>query len=89
MKVVVCEFNQESNSFNPNITKWESFEYYGILEDEEMFAKTKGKPRAIAAMYDILVENEIEAVPACSMYSQSGGRIDHGVLKWFLDKTLA
>ena len=86
MKVVVCEFNQESNSFNPEITKREMFEYYGIYIGEEMYTKTKNKPRAIAAMFDVLYENGIEIIPACSMYSQSGGRIEHSVLEWFINK---
>lgn len=89
MKVVVCEFNQESNSFNPETTKKEMFEYYGIYIGEEMYSKTKDKPRAIAAMFDVLKENGIDIIPACSMYSQSGGRIEHSVLEWFVKKVLS
>ena len=88
MKIVLCEFNQESNSFNPDITKRDSFEYYGIYLGEEMSANLKNKPRAIAGMLDVIEEREATAFPACSMYSQSGGCIEHSVLVWFLEKTL-
>jgi microcystin degradation protein MlrC len=88
MKIVLCEFNQESNSFNPDIAKRDSFEYYGIYLGEDMVANLKNKPRAIAGMLDVLEERNATAIPACSMYSQSGGRIDHCVLEWFLEKTL-
>jgi microcystin degradation protein MlrC len=88
MKIVLCEFNQESNSFNPDITKRDSFEYYGIYQGADMLANLKNKPRAIAGMLDVIEEGNAIAIPACSMYSQSGGPIDHGVLQWFLEKTL-
>ena len=87
MKILVCEFNQESNSFNPDVAGMDSFEYYGICLGAEMLAKLKGKPRAVAGMFDVIAQNGADIVPACSMYSQSGGRIDHSVLEWFLEKT--
>jgi microcystin degradation protein MlrC len=89
MKIVVCEFNQESNSFNPDVTGRDAFEYYGICLEEEMLVKLKDKPRAVAGMFDAIEGNGATVIPACSMYSQSGGRIDHAVLEWFLEKTLS
>ncbi len=89
MKVVVCEFNQESNSFNPHPAGREAFEYYGIHLGQSMMTKLRGKPRAVAGMFDVLERGGVAVIPACSMYSQSGGRVDHGVLLWFLEQTLA
>ena len=89
MKILVCEFNQESNSFNPDVAGMDSFEYYGIHLGSEMLAKLKGKPRAVAGMFDVIAQSGADVVPACSMYSQSGGPVDHSVLEWFLEKTLA
>ena len=89
MKIVVCEFNQESNSFNPDVTGKESFAYYGIHLGEEMVTHLTGQPRAVAGMFDVIEEKGATLIPACSMYSQSGGRVDHGVLEWFIEKTIA
>ncbi len=88
MKILVCEFNQESNSFNPDITGMDSFEYYGICEGAQMLASLKGKPRAVAGMFDGIAYGGGTVVPACSMYSQSGGAVAHSVLEWFLEKTV-
>ncbi len=87
MKILVCEFNQESNSFNPDVSGMDTFEYYGICVGAEMLARLQGKPRAVAGMFDVIAQNGATVVPACSMYAQSGGRIDHSVLEWFLEKT--
>ncbi len=90
MKVVLCEFHQETNSFNPEIVKRDSFEYYGIYQGEEIIKHLVKKPsRAIAGMYQTLIKSNIDIIPACSMYSQSGGRIDHSVVEWFLEQTLS
>jgi len=86
--VVLCEFNQESNSFNPEITEVDSFEYYGIYEEEELVEKLEGEPRALTAMLDTLREHQIDILPVCSMYSQSGGRVNHALVIKFIDKVI-
>jgi microcystin degradation protein MlrC len=45
MKIVVCEFNQETNSFNPVTTKMEDYEQGGIYRGEEMLRELKDKPK--------------------------------------------
>lgn len=88
MKIVLCEFYQESNSFNSEITSKKAFEYNGILLGEEMRIKTENKPCAIAGMFQALDEIGVQVIPSCSMCSQSGGPVDHSVLNWFINKTI-
>lgn len=88
MKIVLCEFHQESNSFNSEIVSREPFEYYGIHLGGDMRKKIQNKPRAIAGMFKVLDEMNVQSIPSCSMYSQSGGPVDHNVLEWFINKTI-
>ncbi len=90
MKVVLSEFHQESNSFNPEIVKKKNFEYYGIYEGKDLIRNLKNKPsRAISGMINVLEKAKIDIIPAVSMYSQSGGKVDHSLLEWFLEKVLS
>jgi microcystin degradation protein MlrC len=89
MKIVLSEFAQESNSFNPDITKRDSFEYNGIFLGKDIVAEIKNKPKSITGMMDVLEEMNVTAIFACSMRSQSGGPVDHDVLAWFVEKTIA
>jgi len=84
--LIVCEFNQESNSFNPEITQIDSFQCY---EGEKLIAEFNGKRKAVTAMLDVLHRHGVKAVPACSMYSQSGGRVNHDIVRFFLDRIRA
>jgi hypothetical protein len=61
--------------------------YFGIHLEAEMVTHLAGQPRAVAGMFDVIEEKGARLIPAVSMYSQSGGRVDHGVLEWFIGKT--
>jgi len=89
MKIIVCEFNQETNSFNPITTKMENYEQGGVYEGEEIIRELKDKPCAVAGMLQAIKEAKAEVIPAYSMYAQSGGPVEQEVLDLFLQKTLA
>lgn len=86
MKILVCEFHQETNSFNPVVTGLDYFEKGGIYEDEEICIRYKDKPCTLNGMVTAIAEAGGKIIPAYSMRSQSGGRVDHMVLEQFIDK---
>ena len=88
MKAALCEFRQESNSFNPVVAGRYSFEMGGICEGDAFIAKIVGEPCAAHGMLDELQKAGIDVVPAYSMVSQSGGPVDQCVMEEFLEHTL-
>ncbi|MGE5676472.1 MAG: M81 family metallopeptidase, partial [Pseudomonadota bacterium] len=87
MKIIICEFNQETNSFSP-VTKIEDYERGGIFEGEKMRMELSGRPCAVAGMLKAAKDANAEAVTAYSMYSQSGGPVEQSVVDIFLEKTM-
>ncbi|MCD6576712.1 MAG: M81 family metallopeptidase [Anaerolineaceae bacterium] len=85
-KIVVSEFCQETNSFNPVVTTLEDFKRRGIFEGKEM--RTIQGPRALVGIFQAIEEDGGEIIPACSMNSQSGGLVDQPALDYFIEKTL-
>ncbi len=88
MKNVLCEFRQESNSFNPVIAGRYSFEMGGICAGEAFLQKIEKEPCAAAGMLDTFRKAGEELIPIYSMVSQSGGPVDQAVVREFLDNTL-
>ena len=84
MKVLLLEFRQETNSFNPTPCTMESFERGGILNGAEIIDKLSGRRCAIMGMHTALKEAGAEIIPGCSMVSQRGGIIEQGVIDQFL-----
>ena len=90
MKILICEFRQESNSFNPVISDMEFWEKSGILEGESIYDNLSSKPCAVAGMIKAIEDrkNKIEIVYGISMSCQSGGPTDQKVLDYFLNKLI-
>jgi len=87
IRIVVSEFYQETNSFNPVITHIEDFERRMISEGEDL--RNIQGPRALAGIFKAIEDGNGEAIPACSMSSQSGGAVDQRAVDLFLEKTVA
>lgn len=88
MKTVLCEFRQESNSFNPIVAGRYSFEMGGICAGQAFLDKIVKEPCAAHGMLDELTKAGCQVIPAYSMVSQSGGPIDQAVVQEFIDHTL-
>ena len=89
MKIIIGEFRQETNSFNPVTEKWEDFLRCGIYEGKQMEEALKGEPCAVNGMFQAVEEAGGTFVPAVSMNGDSGGIVDQEVVDVFLAKTLA
>ncbi|TLS51594.1 M81 family metallopeptidase [Paenibacillus antri] len=87
MKIVLVEFHQESNSFNPLPSGIEFFERSGMYEGEAVRAFYGDKPCALAGMLRAIDESGATAIPGCSMFASSGGPVEHGVAEHFLEKS--
>jgi len=87
-KAILCEFRQESNSFNPVITGREIFAMNNIVGGEAFMEKILREPSAIHGMLNEMQQAGYEAIPAYSMEAQSGGPVDQKVVQEFLDNTL-
>ena len=89
MKIVVCEFRQESNSFNPVNAKWKDFQRCGIYENEEMRRALEGKPCAVNGMFCAIQAAGENCIPTISMNGNSGGIVDQSVVDYFLEKAVS
>lgn len=86
MKIVVSEFHQETNSFNPLPCTMEYFQMGRILEGNEIRDNLQDKPCAVAGILKAIDERGVEAVPGYSMFTMSGGPIEHSIVEHFLEK---
>jgi len=88
-KIFVCEMLQESNSFNPELATMEDFENVGIFEGDEV---VQGGAKAGNTLHGALVaiaERGFTAIGGVRMRAKSGGPVDHKVVDWFMEKTVA
>lgn len=88
MKIALCEFHQETDSFNPVKTTLADYRKVGIYEGEEMY-QLRGRPVAMAGKFAAIDEaGGAEIIPLLSMTAQSGGTVEHEVVDYFLGKVL-
>lgn len=86
MKIVVAEFHQESNSFNPIPCTIDFFKSGRIYEGDDIRIHLSDKPCAVAGILDAIDEVNVQAIPAYSMFTMSGGPVDHSVVEHFIKK---
>lgn len=85
-RVLVCEFYQETNTFNPIVAGYESFLGYENIEGMEAYQEIKLQPIAPHGMFDAIEEGGGEVVPTIFLYAESGGRVDDAVLEKMIDR---
>lgn len=89
MRIAIAEFRQETNSFNPALSSFDSFELGGIYEGNAFFEATEDKLCVVSGMRRAIAESGGEAIPVFSMISQSGGIVQQQVVSLFVSKTCA
>lgn len=85
MKVFVCGFHQESNSFNPSLAEFNAFHY---IEGEELITLQKHAGVTVFGMMNVLKENNIAPVCGIVMRAGSGGPLKKEVPENFIRKTV-
>ena len=91
-KVLICEFHQETNTFNPLPMKLEHFAALRYANGQEAYELCKKLPCAFHGMIDAIEENGGEVISSVSLYGSLGGPVEDSVmalLKEGVEKTLA
>lgn len=89
MKIAICEFREETNSFNPVPRSMADFQRCGVYGGTDMYRALRDKPCAVGGMIRVAEEGGGTVVPLYSMNGNSGGAVDHGVLLHFLEETIS
>ena len=85
-RVLVCEFHEETNTFNPVVMTLDGFKVVRYAEAQEAYDLCKELPCAFHGMMDAIEQNGGEVVPAVSLYGPSGGIVDEEVFELLCDK---
>ena len=84
--VLICEFRQESNTFNPKISQLSDFYVGSIPEGPEGYALRKSQACAVHGAIDALEEAGMVVIPTVFLSAPSGGRVADSVLDVFFKK---
>ena len=63
-RVLVCEFHEETNTFNPVVMTLDGFKVVRYAEAQEAYDLCKELPCAFHGMMDAIEQNGGEVVPA-------------------------
>ena len=81
-RVLLCEFHQESNTFNPIPAKLQDFYVDKIPMGAEGLAERRGHRCAIGGMADTLEKAGAQVIPTVFLCAGSGGRVEDHVLEY-------
>jgi len=84
-RVLICEFFQETNTFNPIPMGLEGFAAIRYAEGKQAYALCQALPCELHGMMDAVEETGGEVIPAISLYGQVGGRVKDDVLQRLKD----
>jgi len=87
-RVYICEFIQESNSFNPVLTDWEDFQGSGIFEGQQLVDAGEKAGQTVDGMVHGVLDRGYTPVGGIRMRSKSGGPVKSAVVDRFLTRAL-
>ena len=85
-RVLVCEFHQESNTFNPIVNGIDRFNAGDALEGEGIFQMRMASRSTIHGAVDAIREAGGEVYPTVLMRSGSGGRVSDEAFGYFCQR---
>lgn len=85
-RVLVCEYHQESNTFNPIVSPLEKFNPSLGIEGERVFNARMSARTAIHGAVDAITAAGGDVIPAVFLTAGSGGRMADSVLQLACDK---
>ena len=77
-RILICEFHQESNTFNPVVNPIDRFNAGDVFEGERIFQNRMGGNTATHGAVDAITSLGGEVIPTIFMHSGSGGRVADG-----------
>ena len=84
-RVLICEFHQETNTFNPLPMKLEHFAALRYARGQEAYDLCKKLPCAFHGMIDAIEENGGEVIPTVSLYGSLGGPVEDHIMQILKD----
>ena len=85
-RILICEFHQENNTFNPIVTPTQRFNSGDVFEGEAPLRKLMEKPTTVHGGVDAIIEAGGEIIPTVFMRSGSGGRVADEALNHFCER---
>lgn len=85
-RVLVCEFHEETNTFNPVVMSLDGFRVVRYAEGQEAYDLCKELPCAFHGMLDAIEKHDAVAIPTISLYGPSGGIVSNSVLELFFER---
>jgi len=89
LRIVVADFHQETNSFNPKIWSFADFRQDTFIEGNailDYYGDASGK--VLSGILHVARSMNADIIPACAMRATSGGRVDHAVIEYFINSLL-
>lgn len=84
-RILVCEFHQETNTFNPIPMGLDGFASLRYAEGQEAYDLCQKLPCAFHGMADAIEEAGGVVLPSISLYGPLGGRVEDSVLELLKD----
>lgn len=85
-RILVCEFLQETNTFNPIVCTAENFNSGKAFEGKEIFKELMSIKGSVHGAVDAITQAGGEAIPTIFMDANSGGRVEDSVLQLMKDR---
>ena len=85
-RILVLEFRQETNTFNPIITEAGAFNGGTAFEGEKPIQDRLGTRSAVRGAVDAFAEYDAEPIFTVFMRAPSGGRVSDGVLQHLMER---
>ncbi|MBQ2255766.1 MAG: M81 family metallopeptidase, partial [Clostridia bacterium] len=86
-RVLILEFRQETNSFNPIVMPMSAFNVGGASVGEEVFAACIRDKGAVAGAVEAFKEADIECIPSVFLAaSPAGGRVADDVFAHLMEQ---
>ena len=86
-RILICEFHEETDTFNPEIAQLISFDSGIHAEGEELLLKHRSIPSLFHGIVDAVEEAGGEVVPGISLYSGSAGVVADDVYNLLIERT--
>lgn len=88
MRIAICAFRQESNSFNPVLSGLDFYERGAIFEGQAMYDFAKEKQGTVGAMVEAVEKEGVKPEMLCFMSAlSSGGPATDAVVDRFVERT--